>query len=57
MTKQEKIEEYIRKTARKHGITCDEAKRLKLTQEYIKYIEEECRENELRAEIHNDCGC
>lgn len=37
MTKE--IEEYIKKTATKHGVSFEEAMQYKITQEYIKYKE------------------
>ena len=41
MTKSEKIQAYIKKVATKHDVSCEEAEKFKLTQEYIKYIEKE----------------
>lgn len=43
MTKQEKIDEYLKKVARKHGCTIEEAKEFRLTKNYIEYIEKEGR--------------
>ena len=45
MTKQEKIEEYLKKAATKHGVTIEEAKEFKLTQNYISYIEKEGKDD------------
>lgn len=45
MTKQEKIEEYLKKVATKHGVTIEEAKEFKLTQNYISYIEKEGKDD------------
>jgi len=45
MTKQEKIEEYIKRVAKKHGVTTEQAKEFKLTQNYISYIEKEGKDD------------
>lgn len=45
MTKQEKIEEYLKKVATKHGVTIEEAKEFKITQNYIEYMEKEGRDD------------
>lgn len=41
MTKEDMIQSYVEKMAEQKGISCDEAKNLVITQEYIKYIEKE----------------
>lgn len=41
MTKEEIIQSYVEKMAEQKGISCEEAKELVITQEYIKYIEKE----------------
>ena len=45
MTKQKKIEEYLKKVATKHGVTLEQAKEFKLTQNYIAYMEKEGKDD------------
>lgn len=45
MTKQEKIEEYIRKTATKHNVSLEEARAYKMTQNFIEYMEKEGKDD------------
>lgn len=45
MTKKEKIDEYIRKTAEKHGVSFEEAKGFKMTQNVIAYMEKEVKDD------------
>ena len=41
MTKQQKIDEYLKKVAEKHGCSIEQAKEFQLTKNYILYIEKE----------------
>lgn len=45
MTKHEKIEEYLKKVATKHGVTIEQAKEFKLTKDYISYMEKEGKDD------------
>ena len=45
MTKQEKIEDYINKVAKRHKVTVEEAKEFKLTKHYIAYMEKEGKDD------------
>lgn len=53
MTKQEKINEYLIKAARKHGCTIEEVKEFKMTQNYITYMEKEGKDDSNNYNRHD----
>jgi len=53
MTKQQKIEEYLKKVATKHRVTIEEAKEFKLTKDYISYMEKEGKDDSNNYDRHD----
>lgn len=53
MSKQEMIEEYLKKVARKHSCTIEEAKEFQLTKNYITYIEKEGKDDSNNYNRHD----